>query len=72
MKTIKQIENEITGIRKKFNGNRTQFEMRRSVSFKDELKEQVKEKDLMIKRNDLERQKELLKDLIALGIVKKK
>ncbi len=39
---------------------------------KDELKEQEKEKDLMSKRNDLERQKDLLKDLIALGIVKEK
>ncbi len=69
MKSIKQLENEIKALREKFSNDRTQFKMRRSVSFKDELKEQEKEMSEMQRRNDLERQKELLKDLIALGVV---
>ncbi len=70
MKSIKQLDNEIKLIKEKFNSDRIQFEMRRNVPMKDELKEQEKEKDLMSKRNDLERQKDLLKDLIALGLKK--
>ncbi len=72
MKTIEQLENEIKEIKENFNNNRIQFEMRRNTTFKDEKKEQDKEKVLMSKRNDLERQKDLLKDLIALGVVKEK
>ncbi len=70
MKSIKQLDNEIKLIKEKFNSDRAQFEMRRNVPLKDELKEQEKEKVLMTKRNDLERQKDLLKDLIALGLKK--
>ncbi len=72
MKTITQLDNEIKVIRKKFCNGRTQFEMRRSVSSLDRKKEQKKEFSLMEKRQNLERQKTLLKDLIALGIVKEK
>lgn len=69
MKSIKQLENEIKTLREKFSNDRVQFQMRRSITLRDELQEQDKEKVLMTKRNDLERQKELLKDLIALGVV---
>ncbi len=72
MKTIDLLNSEIKKLREDFNKNREKQTREGKFSRQSIASIQDKEMSEMQRRNDLERQKELLKDLIALGIVKEK
>ncbi len=70
MKTLEQLNSEIKKLREDFNKNRDLQDKQDSFSRESIASIQNKEMSEMEKRQDLERQKRLLKDLISLGIVK--